>query len=149
MKPNGRRFAVRVAILALFTLNLLSTLATAETMRGNFKLKAETHWGKLLLAPGTYNFTMDNDTSGTLVTIRSTASQWSGMAIAQSISDTGYGQGMKLVLENSSDGVYVKALCLGENGITLNYAIPKPGKFARLKQTQPATSTIASFSRAQ
>lgn len=148
MKPNGKHFAVRVAIVTLFTLNLLSTFATAENMRGNFKLKAETHWGKLLLAPGVYSFTMDSDTSGTLVTIHSKANQWSGMAMAESISDTGYKQGMKLVLENSNDGVYVKALCLGENGITLNYAIPKASKFARLTKA-PATSTIASFTNAQ
>jgi hypothetical protein len=149
MKPNGKHFVVRVAILTLFTISLLSTLASAETMRGNFKLKVETHWGKLLLAPGAYSFTMDGDTSGTLVTIRSTESQWSGMAIAQSTSDGGPKQGVKLVLEGSSGGVYVKALCLGESGITLNYAIPKSVKFARLTKTQPATSTIASFTDRQ
>ena len=147
MKPNGKRFAVRIAILTLFTLNLLSTFATAESMRGNFKLKAETHWGQLLLAPGAYSFTVDSYTSGTLVTIHSTESKWSGMAMAESISDTGLNQGMKLVLENSSAGIYVKALCLGESGITFNYAIPKT-RFARLTKA-PATSTIASFTNPQ
>ena len=148
MKPNGMHFAARAVVLTLFTVSLLSTLATAESMRGNFKLKAETHWGQLLLAPGAYSFTVDSDTSGTLVTIHSRGNYWSGMAMAESISDTGLNQRMKLVLESSSDGVYVRALCLGESGITLNYAIPKTSKFARLTKA-PATSTIASFTNAQ
>ncbi len=148
MKPNGKHFAVRVVFLTLSTLSLLSTLATAQTMRGNFTLKANTHWGTLLLAPGAYEFTMDADTSGTLVTVRSKESEWSGMAMAESISDAKPKQGMKLVLERSGGEVYVKALCLGDGGTTLNYATPKSAKVARLTRAQP-TTTIASVANAQ
>jgi len=148
MKPNGRHFAARVVFLTLSTLSLLSTLATAQTMRGNFTLKATTHWGNLLLTPGAYEFTMDRDASGTLVTVRSKESGWSGMAMAESTSDAEPKQGMKLVVERSGSELYVKALCLGDDGMTLNYATPKSAKVTRLTRAQPNT-TIASVANAE
>ena len=148
MKSNGNYFAVRVVFLTLSTLSLLSTVANAQSIRGNFTLKANTQWGQLLLAPGAYEFTMDADTSGTLVTVRSKESNWSGMAMAESTSDAGPKQGMKLVLERLGGEVYVKALCLGDEGMALNYAIPKAAKLTRLTRAQP-TTTIASVAQAQ
>jgi hypothetical protein len=149
MKPNGKYFAVRIVFLTLCAVSLLSTLGRAETLRGNFTLKAETHWGKLLLAPGAYEFTTSNDISGTMVTIRSKESGWSGMAMAEGTSDSTPEQGMKLLLTKSEGGVYVRALCLGESGITLHYGLPKSGKFTRVTKQQPASSTIASASGGQ
>jgi hypothetical protein len=148
MKPNGKYFAIRAVFLTLCALSLLSTLGSAETLRGNFTLTAETHWGKLLLAPGTYEFTINSDTYGKMVTVRSKESGWSGMAMAESTSDAGSKQGMKLVTERLGGEVYVKALCLGDDGMTLNYATPKAAKLTRLTRAQP-TTTIASVAHAQ
>jgi hypothetical protein len=149
MKPNAKYFAVRSVFLTICAVSLISTLGSAETLRGNFKLAAETHWGKLLLAPGAYEFTTSTDVSGTIVTIRSRESGWSGMAMAEGTSDATPDQGMKLLLAKSEDGVYVRALCLGDSGVTLTYAMPKSGKFTRLTQERPANTTIASASGGQ
>lgn len=149
MKPNGKYFVVRAVFLTLCAVSLLSTLGSAETMRGNFKLTSETHWGKLLLAPGAYDFTITTDVSGTIVTVRSKETGWSGMAMAAGTSDATPDQGMKLLLTKSEGGVYVRALCLGDSGITLTYAMPKSGKVARLTQERPANTTIASASSGQ
>jgi hypothetical protein len=149
MKPNGTYFAVRAVFLTLCAISLFSTLGSAETMRGNFKLTAETHWGKLLLAPGAYEFTISTDVSGTLVTVHSKESGWSGMTMAEGTSDATPDQGMKLLLTKSGRGVYVQALCLGDSGITLTYAIPKSVKFTRLTKEQSANATIASVSGGQ
>lgn len=149
MKPNGKYFAVRIVFLTLCAVSLLSTLGSAETLRGNFTLKAETHWGKLLLAPGAYEFTTSSDISGTMVTIRSKESGWSGMAMAQGTSDARPDQGMKLLLVKSEGDVYVQALCLGDSGITFSYAMPKSAKFTRLTKERIANTTIASASSGQ
>lgn len=149
MKPNGRRFAVRAVFLTFCAVSLLSTLGSAETLRGNFRLTAETHWGKLLLAPGAYDFNITTDVSGTMVTVRSKESGWSGMAMSEGTSDATPEQGMKLLLTKSEGGVYVRALCLGESGIALHYSIPKSGKFTRLTREQPAPATIASVTNDQ
>ena len=146
MKPSAKYFAVRSVFLTLCAVSLLSMFGNAETLRGNFTIKTETHWGKLLLSPGAYQFTMESDASGNMVTVRSTESQWSGIAMAQSTSDAQQGQGMKLVLERSGGDVYVRQLCLGDS--TFNYATSKSGKFTRLTRQQPA-ATIASVSNAQ
>jgi len=148
MKPNGKYFAVRAVFLTLCAASLLSTLGSAETLRGNFKLTAETHWGKLLLAPGAYDFTI-TEVSGTIVTVRSRDSGWSGMAMAEGSSDAKPDEGMKLLLARSEVGIYVRALCLGDSGITLTYAMPKSGKVTRLTQERTANTTIASVSGQQ
>jgi hypothetical protein len=149
MKPNGKYFAVRAVFLTLCAASLLSTLGSAETVRGNFKLTTETHWGKLLLAPGAYDFTITTDVSRTIVTVHSRDSGWSGMAMAEGSSDAKPDEGMKLLLVKSEAGTYVRALCLGDSGITLTYAMPKSGKVTRLTQERTANTTIASASSGQ
>jgi hypothetical protein len=148
MKPNGKYFAIRAVFLTMCAVSLLSILGSAETLRGNFTLTAETHWGKLLLAPGAYEFTINSDTYGKMVTVRSKESGWSGMAMAEGSSDAKSEEGMKLLLTRSEGGVYVRALCLGDSGMTLNYSTPKSGRVTRLTREQPS-ATIASVSNAQ
>lgn len=149
MKPNGKYFAVRATVLSMFAVSLFSLLANAEAVRGKFKLASATHWGMLSLAPGEYEFTTtDEDTSSTMLTVRSLDSEWSGVVMAEAISDAKRGDGMKLELATASDGSYVRALCLGETGVTLTYAEPKVGKSTRLTRSAPA-STVASASGGQ
>ncbi|HUK47880.1 MAG TPA: hypothetical protein VLW06_09815 [Terriglobales bacterium] len=150
MKPNGKHFAVRTVFLALSMVTLFSRIGSAEMMRGRFKVTAETHWGKLLLLPGEYEFTLNDDNpSGTLLTVRSEESEWSGMILAEAVSAAKLSDGTKLILARSESGLYVEALCLGNVGTTYIYATPKSGKFTRLTKVQPASATLASVSASQ
>jgi hypothetical protein len=153
MKPNGKYFAVRIAVraavLTLFALGALTTLASAESVHGNFKLATETHWGRLLLTPGEYEFTMSKDTSGYMVTVRSRETGWSGMVLAEAISDTTSSDDTRLVLEKSEDGFYVRQLCLGDSGITLDYALSKSGKLTRLAKAPATSGALASAAEAR
>jgi hypothetical protein len=146
MKPNGKHFVVRIAFLALCAVGLLSAVGQAETTHGRFKLPVETHWGKMLLAPGEYEFDVSNESAGRIVTIRSKDTGWSGMIMSPSSSDMSSDEGTKLVLESSENGRYVRALCLGDSGVMLSYAAPKAGKVTRLVKSQPAPTTMASAS---
>jgi hypothetical protein len=148
MKPNGKYFAVRSGLLTVCVLGLLSSFGGAETMHGSFKLKSATHWGMLLLAPGAYEFSIEGDPSGSMVTVRSKDTSWSGMAMAKSRSDAHSHDGTKLVLEDSEESVYVRALCLGDEGIALNYAAPKFRKGTDVTRIQPP-GTVASAAGVQ
>ena len=144
MKPNGKYLVGRAVLLVLCTVSLLSVLGSAETAHGKFKLPTETRWGKLLLAPGEYEFNTSASTAGTIVTIRSEDSGWSGMIMVESTSDCAYGEGSSLLLGKSEDGMYVRSLALGEPGVTLNFGAPKAGKVSRL--VKPHSTEVASAS---
>lgn len=144
MKPNGKYFAVRVAVLALFAVGAFTSLASAESVHGDFKLTAETHWGRLLLTPGEYEFSMSKDISGYVVTVRSEETGWSGMVLSEGVSDAIASAGAKLVLSKSDEGVYVRQLSLGDSGVTLDYAMSKSTKFTRLAKAPVTSGTLAS-----
>ncbi len=149
MKPNGKYFAVRALFLTLCAVSLLSTLGSAEVLRGKFKLTTETYWGKLLLAPGEYEFAVaDGEGPSAMLTVRSSDSLWSGMVLAEGVSGAKPAESTRLVLEKSASGTFVRALCLADSGLTLTYAMPKPGKFVRLAK-QPVSSNVASASGGQ
>jgi len=149
MKPNGKYFAVRFVFFVLCVVALFSSVGNAEMMRGRFKVTTETHWGELLLSPGEYEFSISDDNpSGTVVTVRSEESEWSGIVLAEAVSDAKSTDGTKLVLARSESGLYVQALCLGETGTSYIYSAPKAGKLTRLTKVRPAT-TLASTSGGQ
>ena len=87
MKPNGKYSVVRAVLLVLCMAGLFTAMANAETAHGKFKLTTETRWGKMLLAPGEYEFTLNTNAAGAMVTIRSEGTGWSGMILPVSISD--------------------------------------------------------------
>ena len=145
MKPNGK--SVRVVVFALCALMAFSIAGQAQSARGTFKLPIETHWGKLVLAPGQYDFTVTDALAGRIITVRSMESGWSGMILASDASQLGSVSETKLLLTKSEAGTYVRSLYLGDAGVMLNYAIPKAGKIARL--SPPQSNAIASASGAQ
>ncbi len=144
MKPNGKYFVVRAVFFVVCAVGLLSAFGSAETAHGIFKLPTEARWGKLLLAPGEYEFTVNNDASRRIVIVRSRESGWSGMILSVSSSDMQFAEGAQLLLAKSEEGVYVRALCLGDSGVVLNYRMPEAGKVTRLVKPKPSVVASAS-----
>jgi hypothetical protein len=144
MKPNGKYFIVRAVLFVLCTVTLFSAMGNAETAHGKFKLPTETRWGKLLLAPGVYEFTIGTAAGGAIVTVRSEDSGRSGMVMPQSVSGPSSGEGSSLQLGQAEDGAYVRSLALGDLGMTLNFGAPKPGKMTRLVLPRPTEVAAAS-----
>jgi len=144
MKPNGKYFVVRAVVLVLCMAGIFSAMGNAETAHGKFKLPTETRWGKLLLAPGEYEFTLSTEATGTIVTVRSKDSGWSGMIMPEGISDPASVEGASLMIGQSEGGVYVRSLELGDLGMALNFGAPKAGKVTRL--VQPQSTEVASAS---
>lgn len=139
--------SVRVVVCALCAVMALSIAGHGQSTRGTFKLPTETQWGKLVLVPGQYEFTVTDALAGKIITLCSIETGWSGMIMASDASPTGPSSETKLLLTKSEAGTYVRSLYLGDAGVMLNYQHPKPVKIARVS-TQPA-ATIASASGAQ
>ena len=144
MKPNGKMFVVRALLFAVCAVFLLSNLSNAATMRGTFKLPAEAHWGKMVLAPGDYEFVVDTDSASRMITIRSKATGWSGMVMATGFSDAPAASGSTLTLAKYEDGEYVQTLYLTEAGVALNFQMPKSGMSKFAKSTPPASTSSGS-----
>jgi len=143
MKPNGKMLVVRAVLFAVCAVGLLSSLAGAETVHGTFKLPVEARWGKMVLAPGEYEFAVDMESLSRMVTIRSRDSGWSGMVMSESLSDIGSAAGESLMLAKSEQGMYVQKLSLNEVGIAMNFAVPKTRVSKLAKSTLPATGSAA------
>ena len=144
MKPNGKYFTIRVVLLVLCAVSLFSIAGQAQTTHGTFKLPVEAHWGKMVLAPGEYEFTISDPLAGRVLTVRSKETGWSGMVMSADASDLGSDKETKLLLTKSETGTYVRALCLGDSGVMLNFGTPKAGKMTRLSLPQSATMASAS-----
>jgi len=143
MKPNGKKFAARSVFFVMCVLASLSTIGRAETAHGTFKLPVEAHWGRILLAPGEYEFTVDAETAGKVVTVRSKDTGWSGMILSDETSSVTTANAT-LELKRCQGGVYVKELCLSDFGLALEFALPGSGKSIALMKPKATTTAAAS-----
>jgi hypothetical protein len=147
MKPNGKYFAVvRAVVFVLCMAGMFSAMANAETAHGKFKLTTETRWGKLLLEPGEYEFTISNTAAVPVVMVRSEDSGWSAMILPKETSSPVLASGSSLLLGDSAAGAYVRTLALGDVGLTLDFGEPKAGKVTRLGEPKPTEMASASGS---
>ncbi len=141
MKPNGKMFVVRAVLFAVCAVFLLSNLSNAATMRGTFKLPAPAHWGKMVLAPGNYEFVVDTESATRMITIRSKDTGWSGMVMATGLSDAPAASGSTLTLAKYEDGEYVQTLYLKDAGVALNFQMPKSTMSKFAKSNSPSSAS--------
>jgi hypothetical protein len=125
MKPNGKTFVVRAMLFAVCAVFLLSDLSNAETVHGTFKLPVKAHWGKMVLAPGDYEFSVDTSAANRVLVVRSKDTGRSGMILAASIGDADAPSGSALKLLKAEDGMYVRTLYLNDARVALGFAQPK------------------------
>jgi hypothetical protein len=128
MKPNGKKFVVRVLLFAVCALGVSSGLAGAETLRGTFKLTAPAYWGAMVLPAGQYEFVVDTGSIHRLVTVRSQETGWSGMILAVAMDKATDSSGSEIKLAKSDERMYVKRLCLKDAGVALEFTVPKPSR---------------------
>ncbi len=60
MKSVHSFSVVRALIVAISTLSMFSTLAYAQDAVGKFTLPYEVHWGKAILDPGDYKYSIES-----------------------------------------------------------------------------------------
>jgi hypothetical protein len=142
MKPNGKKFATRCVFFVMCVVVSLVAVGNAETAHGTFKLSSETHWGRILLAPGEYEFTVDTTSNGKIVIVRSKDSGWSGMIMSESVSALG-APSSNLELGTFEGGTYVRELCLSDLGVTLDFAAPRSSRSVALVKSKGKTTISA------
>lgn len=140
MKPNGKKFAVRVVLFAVCAVGLFSGLAGAETVHGVFKLSAPAHWGAMVLPPGQYEFVVDTGSINRLVTVRSQETGRSGMILAVAVDKATESSGSEIKLTESDEAMYVKTLCLNDVGVALEFMVPKPS-MTKVAKSSPASAS--------
>jgi hypothetical protein len=148
MKPIGKMFVVQAVLSIVCAVGLFSAVANAATVHGTFKLPVEARWGRMVLEPGEYEFSVDTASAGQIIVIHSKDSSWSGMVMPTGISDFTTASDSSLALGSSDEGEYVRTLYLSDAGVALSFAMPKTAALTKVAKSSK-TATMASAAGAQ
>jgi hypothetical protein len=108
-------------LIACSAVMLGANALSAQVSRGEFTLPVETHWGSVVMAPGSYSYTLDKATVGLMISVR-------GQGMSVSIPATGAvstGQPLKgsstLFLITEGGETSVRSMQFGHLGLTVHY----------------------------
>jgi hypothetical protein len=126
-------FALRHALIAAIgLLSLLTVPAVAQDAKGKFTLAREVNWGSVILPPGDYIYTLENQAASALLIVRSATGEPSFMVRAQSLSTADAGDVNRLALERRGDRWFVTSLVVPELAEELHFRAPETsGELAR------------------
>ena len=139
MKPI--RKIVYAALLALTTLNIMPTLASAQELaRGKFTLTHEVHWGAAKLPTGEYEFSFNPDAGFRVLSLNKlTGARASYMVLVPDVDNAKPKDLNLLVLEATPAGSYVSAMQLPEFGMTLYFTVPSHLSEKQIAKADAAT----------
>ncbi len=133
MKASRRFRFLTFLSLGLVALALSAGVASAQNVyEGSFTLPFQAQWGKMVLPPGEYSFTLDKGVVDGLVKVR-TSERYVGMIFANGISNQSVAEKSELVAVGSEGFYQIRALRLSALGIQFEYKIPE-GKHQLLAQ---------------
>jgi hypothetical protein len=118
--------ASRLALIACSAVVLGANVLSAQVSRGHFTLPVETHWGKAVMAPGYYSYTLDRATVGLILSVRSEGTSvripaTGAISIGQAF------EGSKLLLTSHGRETSVRSMEFGHLGMIVHYQPPKVG----------------------
>jgi len=121
-----RKF-VYSALLAATAMSFASGAASAqESAHGKFKLGHDVFWGNAKIPAGEYEFTVVPNGVSPVLTLTKMSGERAGyMVLVPSTETSKHSDGSMLVLANTPEGSYVKALQLPEFGMTLDFNVPR------------------------
>jgi hypothetical protein len=136
-----KRISSILLVLTALAVVLLPRAASAqEAVIGKFTLPVEAHWGKVVLQPGEYRFSADNDNPSTMLRVYDVAHP----SVSYFVMTRGWdqmapdSQKSLLILGNEEGAAYVKELRLGSAGVSLYYGAPKLKKQILARRSPPA-----------
>lgn len=119
------RTFVYTSALALSTLYLAPSMASAQQASGSFKLTHDAHWGKQMVRAGEYRFTLESEgPSQLLVLSKVSGNRSSSMMLVRDTEVSKPTDISRLLLVSRPEGRFVSAMELPEAGITLHFAVP-------------------------
>ena len=137
-----RTFAYTSA-LALSTLSLAPSMASAQQARGSFKLTHDAHWGNQMVRAGEYRFTLESEgPSEMLVLSKVGGNRSSSMMLVRDTEVSKPTDISQLLLVSRPEGRFVSAMHLPQAGITLHFAVPpETSAVAKADSTMTTAST--------
>lgn len=132
----------RVLILAIGVLGASAAPAYAQSAGGKFTLAHETRWGRTVLAPGDYTFSLQSPSFPAQVIVRGAAGTMA-FVMPWLVSSEQLTDSSRLELSRSPSGEsFVSALYLGDLGLSLHYSAPKAqasetAKLSPMADSQP------------
>jgi hypothetical protein len=125
MNSNRSLRLVKLLLLALLTACFGASLANAQAAQGKFNLPFEARWGRSILPPGNYSFTLDT-TAGSGQIVLLNAERKAVFVPNNAATSTGkQSEHSELIITRRGAKAIVRALHLGDLGVTLYYAPPK------------------------
>lgn len=134
---NWTKYAMLVALAAA----MASGLANAQDVQGKFNLPFTARWGATVLTPGHYSFTYDPTRSGSRVIKVDRGSRGIALILAGPYSEGQFSGPSHLTAVPMGNAYRITSLQLSEQGIKLNFAIPK-GEVLEASQTNPGARTL-------
>jgi len=121
-----RKFVYIVLVVAT-TMSFTPALASAqESAHGKFKLAHDVLWGNAKIPAGEYEFTVVPNGVSPVLTLNKISGARAGyMVLVPSTETSKHSDGSLLVLANTPEGSYVKALQLPDFGMTLDFNVPR------------------------
>lgn len=116
---------VAVLLLGLLSSTFVPIAAHADNVSGRFTLTSEAHWGRTVLPPGEYTYSISAEGMMPIVIVRSVKGDIGAFVFPTSISEVRHGGPDRLVLQKTNGGMVVTSLYVEDKGVVLHYSIPK------------------------
>ena len=129
--------------LALSTLILAPSMASAQQARGSFKLTHDARWGNQMVRAGEYRFTLESEGPSALLVLSKVSGNSSTSMMLVTNSEASKPTDIsRLLLVSRPDGRFVSAMELPDAGITLHFAVPpETSVVAKADSTMTTAST--------
>jgi hypothetical protein len=136
-----RKF-IYTTVLALITLMLAPTVASAQESHGQFTLTHSVLWEKAIVPAGQYVFTFKSEGAMGVLTLTKLDSPHAGFMFLVSDADVTHpSTSSQLVLQKVTAGTYVSAMTLADEGVTLRF--PAPPQTAEKVVARASTRSMA------
>jgi len=131
----------KALVFALSVMFALPAIAHAE-FKGKFTLPSETRWGMAVLAPGSYDFTLDSASAPTKVVIRDAHGKVAAILISMWSSGLTTLKSNALELETRDGAKFISAIYLKDADTELHFLTPK-NLTVHVAKTPSATMTAS------
>jgi hypothetical protein len=109
-----------LCLIACSAACLAGNFGNAQVSQGTFNLPTETHWGRAVLAPGPYSFTLNRPSPDGIITVYGHGRS-AFIPVSAGISTGGKSEASNLQLVTERGQTSIRSMYLGHLGLTLRY----------------------------
>jgi hypothetical protein len=113
----------KLAFLVVTAMSLFPAPVLAQDASGKFTLTKEVRWGTVMLAPGTYSYSVEHHAAETVL-LRSSTARPSAIVMAASVSTVDPPGASRIVLQLQGCEWFVSSMVLGAVGEELHFTPP-------------------------